>query len=217
MFTGIIQATGVIRDLERYDGDLNIAIDCPGLDLSKTELGDSIAVDGCCLTVVALSDHHFVADVSNETLALTTFGDRALGDVVNLEMALQHGERLGGHLVSGHVDGVSEMLERVDDARSTRMRFSMPRGLARLVALKGSVTLDGVSLTVNAVTDDSLEVNLVPHTLEVTTLGGFQPGRRANLEVDLIARYLDRLLSTRSDGERADALEALARVGLIHE
>jgi riboflavin synthase len=215
MFTGIIQAIGVVRDLEDHAGDLSLGIDCPGLDLSQAELGDSIAVGGCCLTAVSLSEHHFAADVSKETLALTTLADRNLGDPVNLELALRHGDRLGGHLVSGHVDGVGEVLERSGDARSTRMRFSMSASLGPFVALKGSVTVDGVSLTVNAVADDAFEVNLVPHTLAATTLGGLQPGHRVNLEVDLIARYLDRLLSARSNGDRAEALEALARVGLI--
>jgi riboflavin synthase len=217
MFTGIVQATGVIRELEPRDGDLHLGIDCEGLDLSGVELGDSISVDGCCLTAVALSGHGFAADVSNETLALTTLGQRALGDAVNLELALRHGDRLGGHLVSGHVDGIGELATRADDARSTRMRFSMPPAIARFVALKGSVTVDGVSLTVNAVTDDAFEVNLVPHTLEVTTLGGFQPGRAVNLEVDLIARYLDRLLGAEGDADRAAAMDALIKAGIISE
>jgi len=217
MFTGIIQATGVIRDLERREGDLRIGIDCPDLDLSAAELGDSIAVDGCCLTAVTLSDHHFMADVSNETLALTTLGDRALGDAVNLELALRHGDALGGHMASGHVDGVGEVLSREDDARSTRIAFQMPAGLSRFVALKGSVTVDGVSLTVNRVEETSFEVNLVPHTLAVTTLARLQPGLRVNLEVDLIARYLDRLLAAADPKARAVALESLIRAGLIEE
>jgi riboflavin synthase len=217
VFTGIIQATGVIRSLESNEGDLRISIECEDLDLSAAELGDSIAVDGCCLTAVALTDCSFVADVSNETLRLTTLGQRGVGCAVNLETALRHGDRLGGHLVSGHVDGLGRVTARSDDARSTRMNFSMSEELGRFVALKGSVTVDGVSLTVNAVSDEAFEVNLVPHTLAATTLGEFQVSRAVNLEIDLLARYLDRLLEGRDDAERASALDALIRAGLVAE
>lgn len=195
MFTGIVECTGRVADLQPRGGDLRLRVDCPALDLAGMATGDSIAVDGCCLTALEIGDGGFSADVSNETLGLTTLGARELGDALNLERALRHGDRLGGHLVSGHVDGVGEVLAREDDARSTRVRFAMPAELGRFVALKGSVTVDGVSLTVTEVEDAAFSVNLVPHTLEVTTLGALAPGRRVNLEVDLIARYLERLLA----------------------
>jgi riboflavin synthase len=165
------------------------------LDLSRTAIGDSIAVAGVCLTVVALQPRAFSADVSRETLSLTTIGDWRVGRRVNLEPALRAGDALGGHLVSGHVDGVAELCERADEARSQRFRIRVPPALARYVARKGSVALDGVSLTVNAAEQQEFEVNLVPHTLAVTTLAGLAVGERVNLEVDVIARYTERLLA----------------------
>lgn len=163
-------------------------------DLHVGAMGDSIAVNGVCLTVVGHLDTGFAADVSRETLSRTTLGHLATGNTVNLEAALRAGDPLGGHLVSGHVDGLAELLERKPDARSVGMRFAAPPTLARYLAAKGSVTLDGISLTVNTVTDNTFSVNVVPHTLAVTTLGMRQPGDTINLEVDMLARYVERML-----------------------
>jgi riboflavin synthase len=199
MFTGIIQAVGRVQTLTPRGGDIQLAIDAGGLSLAQARLGDSIAVNGICLTVTALDGACFTADVSRETLALTTLGEWQLGQRVNLEAALRLGDALGGHLVAGHVDGVAEVLEVHGDARSTRCRLRAPTALAPLLARKGSVTLDGVSLTINAVDRDGCETNLVPHTLAVTTLGAWRAGTRVNIEVDLMARYAERLWSTRDE------------------
>jgi riboflavin synthase len=195
MFTGIIQDVGEIRAIEPRGGDLRLGVGVTRLELAGHALGDSIAVAGVCLTVAGLSERGFLADVSRETLALTTVGSWQVGRRVNLEPALRAGAALGGHIVSGHVDGVAEVLSRTPDARSERLRLHAPRQLARYIARKGSVTLDGVSLTVNDVDGESFGVNLVPHTLVVTTLGELQPGGRVNLEIDVIARYAERLLA----------------------
>jgi riboflavin synthase len=194
MFTGIIQDVGSILALESRDGDARLTVGVDQLDLARTAVGDSIAVAGVCLTVVALQPRGFCADVSRETLALTTIGDWRAGRRVNLEPALRAGDALGGHLMSGHVDGVAEICARTDEARSERFRIRVPQALARYVARKGSVALDGVSLTVNAAEQLEFEVNLVPHTLAVTTLAELAVGERVNLEVDMIARYVERLL-----------------------
>ncbi len=194
MFTGIIQAVGEIVAVESIGGDARLRIDTGGLDLAGAGLGDSIAVSGVCLTVVDFSPGFFAADVSQETLSLTTLGDAREGSCVNLEPALTLATPLGGHLVSGHVDGVGSLLSMDSDARSTRMEFESPPVLSRYIARKGSITIDGTSLTVNAVEDDKFSVNIVPHTLERTIMGGYTAGTRVNLEVDLIARYLERLV-----------------------
>jgi riboflavin synthase len=194
MFTGIVQSVGTIAAVEPRGEDRRLRVRAGGLDLARAHLGDSIAVSGACLTVVDLDRDAFAADVSNETLACTTLGTLAAGDRVNLEPALTPATPLGGHLVSGHVDGVGELLAREQDARSMRMRLRVPAELSRYVARKGSVCIDGVSLTVNDVDGDTFGVNLVPHTLEHTTLGDFAPGRLVNVEVDLLARYVERLL-----------------------
>jgi riboflavin synthase len=194
MFTGIIQAVGRIAAIEKHAGDARLRIDTGTLDMSDVQLGDSIAVSGVCLTALECGANAFSADVSNETLTRTTLGSLRTGSRVNLEKALTPASRLGGHLVSGHVDGVGEVTERSADARSVRYRIQAPAALARYIAAKGSVCLDGVSLTVNVVDGAQFELNIVPHTLQATTLGEYQPGRRVNLEVDLIARYLERLL-----------------------
>ncbi|HEY8386361.1 MAG TPA: riboflavin synthase [Porticoccaceae bacterium] len=199
MFTGIVESLGTIASLEERGGDLRIAISTRELDMSRVQLGDSIAVNGVCLTAVALPGDGFVADVSRETLALTTLGQWQVGDQVNLERALTPESRLGGHIVSGHVDGVGEVVSRHSDARSERFRLRVPAGLARYIAHKGSVAVDGVSLTINRVDGAEFEINIVPHTLERTVIGSYQPGVRVNIEVDVIARYLERLLL----GERA--------------
>lgn len=204
MFTGIVQDMGQVAALERRGGDLRLRIAVERLDLSATRTGDSIAVSGVCLTALdidvgdraASRPASFAADVSNETLALTTLGRLVMGSRVNLEPALRAGDALGGHLVSGHVDGLGELVSLRDDARSVRMQFSCPAELARFFARKGSVAIDGVSLTVNEVGAAGFTVNLIPHTLQVTTLGELQPGRRVNLEVDQVARYVERLLGS---------------------
>jgi riboflavin synthase len=194
MFTGIVQDVGRILALEAVGGDTRLTVGVDRLDLSRCAIGDSIAVAGVCLTAIALESRAFSADVSRETLALTTIGDWHAGRRVNLEPALRAGDALGGHLVSGHIDGVGEVRTRVEEARSQRVRIRVPAALARYFARKGSIALDGVSLTVNAVEEQELEVNLVPHTLVVTTLAELAVGDRVNLEVDLIARYVERLV-----------------------
>jgi riboflavin synthase len=195
MFTGIVQDVGRILALEALGGDTRLTVGVDRLDLARTAIGDSIAVAGVCLTAVALEPRAFSADVSRETLALTTIGDWRVGQRVNLEPALRAGDALGGHLVSGHIDGVAEVRARFDEARSQRFRIRLPQPLARYIARKGSVALDGVSLTVNAIEQQEFEVNLVPHTLAATTLAALAVGNRVNVEVDLIARYTERLLA----------------------
>ena len=199
MFTGIIQAVGRVAGMEPKGGDLRLRIDTGKLDLADVQLGDSIAVNGVCLTAVELPGDGFVADVSRESLDLTSLGSLKTGSPVNLEKALTLESRLGGHLVSGHVDGIGRVLERRDDARSVRFTIEAPRLLARYIAHKGSICVDGVSLTVNAVEGARFELNIVPHSLSHTIMADYRPGSAVNLEVDLIARYLERLLL----GERA--------------
>ena len=194
MFTGIIEAMGEIAELQPRSGDFRLRIRSGKLDLGDVQLGDSIAVNGVCLTAVGLPGDGFLADVSRETLSLTTLGALKTGDPVNLEKALTLASRLGGHLVSGHVDGLGSVIERHDDARSVRFTIEAPAELARYIAHKGSITVDGTSLTVNAVNGRRFDLNIVPHTLQETIIGGYVSGRRVNLEVDLLARYLERLL-----------------------
>ncbi|HEY1725188.1 MAG TPA: riboflavin synthase [Steroidobacteraceae bacterium] len=195
MFTGIVQDIGQVAAIEPRAGDLRLTITTERLDLGRSAIGDSIAVAGVCLTAIELQPHAFSADVSRETLAHTTIGDWQPGRRVNLEPALRAGDALGGHLVVGHVDGVAQIHGRIEVARSQCFRIQAPDELARYLARKGSVAIDGVSLTVNAVSGSQIEVNLVPHTLEVTTLAELSAGDRVNLEVDLIARYTERLLA----------------------
>lgn len=193
MFTGIVQTRGAVTRLEARGGDARLVIDAP--DLGEFQVGDSISVSGTCLTAAARTERGFAADVSRETLDRTTLGALGTGAAVNLELSLTLASPLGGHLVSGHVDGVGELLSQEEDARSRRLRFRAPEGLARYLAAKGSVCVDGVSLTVNEVEGREFEVNVIPHTAAVTTLGDARPGSRVNLEADLIARYVERLLS----------------------
>jgi riboflavin synthase len=209
MFTGIIEAVGEIKRVEQQQGDVRLTVATAGLNLSDAQLGDSIAVNGVCLTAIELSDKQFVADVSNETLSATTMADIKAGSPVNLECALQAQTRLGGHMVSGHVDGVGRVLERKADARSVRFTFEMPVEISRYVAQKGSICIDGISLTVNTVDDASFSVNIVPHTLEMTTLGNRHVGDAVNLEVDVIARYLERLMLGQSSTESCVDYKAL--------
>ena len=201
MFTGIIQAVGCVAALQPRGGDLRLRVHAAGLDLAQVALGDSIATNGVCLTVTAKESDGYWADVSAESVACTTLGALRVGDPLNLELALTPSGRLGGHLVSGHVDGVGEVIARRVDGRSLRLRLRAPAGLARYIAAKGSICVDGISLTVNAVDGAEFDLNIVPHTLAGTSLADVAPGRRVNLEVDLVARYLERLLL----GERAAA------------
>ncbi|HEX7369142.1 MAG TPA: riboflavin synthase [Rhodanobacteraceae bacterium] len=193
MFTGIIQATGRVARIEPRGGDLRFTIEAPELDSTDIALGDSIAVSGCCLTVVAIERDTLAFDISNESLSLTTLGVLRKGDRVNLEKALRLSDRLGGHLVSGHVDGVGTIASIEPDARSQRWSIEAPAALARYIAAKGSVCVDGVSLTVNEVDGACFGVNLIPHTVEQTTFRNRRTGDRVNLEIDLLARYVERL------------------------
>ena len=195
MFTGIVQDVGRVVSRENRDGDVRIVIAFARLDPSGIRIGDSICVQGCCLTAVELRDRTFAADVSRETLSLTTLGDLAPGSPVNLEPSLRAGDPLGGHLVSGHIDGIGQIAAISGDARSTRVEVSVPVALARYIARKGSVAIDGVSLTVNEVQGAAFGINLIPHTQAVTTLGALRTGTRVNIEVDQIARYVERLLA----------------------
>jgi riboflavin synthase len=218
MFTGIIQAVGTVAALQPKGGDLRLRIRTGKLELGTVALGDSIATSGVCLTVVELPGDGFWADVSAETLACTRTGALKIGDRVNLEKALTLATPLGGHLVSGHVDGIGEVVSRRDDGRSVRFRMRAPEMLARYIAAKGSVCVDGISLTVNRVEGAEFELNIVPHTLQETTMGEFNAGHGFNLEVDIIARYLERLML----GEQAAVKDAgitrelLQRRGFLH-
>jgi riboflavin synthase len=194
MFTGIIQAVGRVLDREPRGGDVRLTIACERLDLSRVQVGDSLCVQGCCLTAVELDNNTFGADVSRETLALTTLGSLEPGAPVNLEPALRAGDPLGGHLVSGHIDGVARVTEVHGDGRSLRLTLEASTELARYLAPKGSVALDGVSLTINETAGASFGVNIIPHTQSNTTLGQLAVGARVNLEVDQLARYVHRLM-----------------------
>lgn len=194
MFTGIIEAIGTIRALSPKGGDVRVYVETGKLDLGDVKLGDSIAVNGVCLTAVELPGNGFWADVSRETLACSAFIDLKIGSKVNLEKALTPTSRLGGHLVSGHVDGVGEVISREDNARAVQFKIRAPRELAKYIALKGSITVDGTSLTVNGVNGAEFELTIVPHTLGETVMADYHAGRQVNLEVDLLARYLERLL-----------------------
>jgi riboflavin synthase len=193
MFSGIVQDIGRVERREPREGDLRLTISIARLDLARTRVGDSMCVQGVCLTVTALAAQSFACDVSRETLALTTLGELQDGAAVNLEPALRVGDPLGGHLVSGHVDGTATVVAATADARSCRLCVEAPADLARYIARKGSVALDGVSLTVNEVEGVRFGINLIPHTLEVTTLGRVAAGTRLNLEIDQLARYVERL------------------------
>jgi len=194
MFTGIIIATGQIVSSADRGGDIELGIEAPGLDLGRTALGDSVCVQGVCLTVTRLDGTRFCADVSRETLAKTTLGSLKSGSRVNLEPSLRAGDPLGGHLVSGHVDAVGELVSFAEEARSRRLQFGLPEGLMRFVAPKGSICIDGVSLTVNEVEGHRFGVNIIPHTYQVTTLGELVRGSPVNVEIDVIARYVERLM-----------------------
>ena len=197
MFTGLIEGVGHVAVLETRGGDMRLRIAAGTLPFEHVALGESIAVSGVCLTVIEFDASSFAADASNETLALTTLGTMMVGHALNLERAMRPTDRLGGHLVSGHVDGVGRVLSIHDDARSQRWRFAAPPVLLKYIATKGSICVDGVSLTVNAVDDAGFEVALIPHTVSHTAFSSTHIGDAVNLEVDLVARYVERLLSAR--------------------
>jgi riboflavin synthase len=197
MFTGLIEGVGTLAMREMRGGDARLRIAVGTLPFDNGQLGESISVNGCCLTVVEFDADSFAVDTSNETLALTTLGRLAIGAPLNLERAMLPTDRLGGHLVSGHVDGLGIAARRRDDARAVRWRITAPMALLRYVAHKGSVCVDGVSLTVNEVDDAGFEVALIPHTVERTAFRALCEGDAVNLEVDLLARYVERLLATK--------------------
>ena len=218
MFTGIIEAVGQVVAVQPKNGDLRLRIKTGGLDLADVQLGDSIATNGVCLTVVDLPGDGYWADVSRETLDNTTIPQWRVGQNVNLEKALTPQTRLGGHIVSGHVDGVGEVVSRHPDARSERFRLRAPKALAKYIAHKGSITVDGTSLTVNAVDGAEFELNIVPHTLAHTIMGEYQPGSSINLEVDVLARYLERLMlgdKAAESGSSGITMEFLAQHGFM--
>lgn len=203
MFTGIVTSTGVMTNKTDVGGDCRLHIRCGGLDPKLVHQGESISVSGVCLTMLDPGPQGFHADVSKETLSLTTLGQLHEGQAVNLELALGLEDRLGGHLVTGHVDGKAVLVSRHEDARAERFEFEVPLRLARYIAKKGSVCVDGVSLTVNEVSGCNFSVCLIPHTLEITTLGVLEAGDEVNLEVDLIARYLERLMLPELKGQES--------------
>ena len=219
MFTGIIEAIGKVEHSESRGGDIRLTIACGGLDLSHTELGDSIAVNGVCLTAVELHEQSFSADVSVETMSKTSLGRLAVGNPVNLETALTLNTALGGHLVSGHVDGLGTLVEMHTDARSIRYSFEVDPEIQHYIVAKGSVTIDGTSLTVNGIEGNRFDVNIVPHTQQKTVFQYYQTGSRVNIEVDIIARYLERLLQGRTDAGKVkdqQMLETLIKSGFIN-
>jgi riboflavin synthase len=208
MFTGIIKAKGSISAMNQRSGDVRLTVRSDGLPWSEFEIGESISVNGVCLTAVALHDDGFDTDVSVETLDVTALNSLGPGSDVNLEPAISLGERLGGHLVSGHVDCVGTVTSRSTDARSVRLTIEIPSEYGRYIARKGSVCVDGVSLTINEVSVNAFDLNIIPHTAAVTIIGDYVVGTVVNIEVDLLARYLERLISNDSDGISLDFLKA---------
>jgi len=211
MFTGIIECIGQIKSSKRLGGDVRIVVSAPDFADRVVNLGDSIAVNGVCLTVVEYTEPDFAFDVSIESINHSLIGSWKSGTRVNLEMALLPTTRLGGHLVSGHVDGLATLLELKEDARSWRMLFEVPQNLKKYVAKKGSITINGTSLTVNSVDDCRFDINVIPHTFEVTTLGDIVIGDQVHIEVDLIARYLERLLSGDTDTSENSVSQGISR------
>ena len=208
MFTGIIQAQGTIAAIEKTDGDVRLSVQSTGLPFASYEIGESIAVNGACLTATALRNDGFDVDVSVETLTVTALANLAVGANVNLEPSLSLGDRLGGHLVSGHVDCIGTVVRVGSDARSIRLSIEIPAEFARYVARKGSVCVDGVSLTINEVSGNTFDLNIIPHTAETTTIGDYAVGTTVNIEVDLLARYVERLLAKDKNGLSMEFLEA---------
>jgi riboflavin synthase len=218
MFTGIIQAVGELAAMQPLGGDMRLRINTGKLSLDDVVLGDSIAVNGVCLTVIELPGDGYWADVSRETLDFTTLGDLKPGAPVNLEKALTPQSRLGGHIVSGHVDGVGEVVSLREDARSIRVVLRAPPELAKYIAHKGSICVDGTSLTVNAVNGAEFDLNIIPQTMAETRFSQYQPGSRVNLEVDVIARYLERLLLGEAAADTASGgltMDTLAQNGFL--
>lgn len=216
MFTGIIEAVGSIKNIEPVGGDIRLHVEVGTLDMGDVQLGDSIAVNGVCLTAVEFDKKHFVADVSNETITLTSLKGLSPGSEVNLEKALLPTTRLGGHLVSGHVDGLGEVVSIKEESRSIRLIIRSPDDLKHYIAMKGSICIDGTSLTVNKITDSDFEINIVPHTQQQTIIKNYKPGTKVNLEVDLIARYLERLLMKQDDNAGSGiTLESMAKAGFV--
>jgi riboflavin synthase len=213
MFTGIVQAVGKIVSLQDHGGDRRITLHTGDLDLTGVNAGDSVCVGGVCLTASMIGDHQFTADLSAETLSRTTFAALDIGDQVNLEKALMPQTPLGGHLVMGHVDGVGKVMERRPQGRSARLSIEAPSALVKYIAEKGSICVDGVSLTVNGISAETFDVNIIPHTLERTTLGRVIAGDHVNLEVDLIARYVERLLH----GHQHEAASSTITPGFLAE
>lgn len=203
MFTGIVKAKGRIRSLKKVGGDFCLSVESKGIDWSAIDVGESISVNGVCLTATALRSSGFDADVSMETMKVTALGALTPGSVVNLEPSISLGERLGGHLVSGHVDCVATVAARDKDARSVRLRIELPEEYSRYLAKKGAVCVDGVSLTINEVSAGAFEVNIIPHTAEETIIGDYAVGTTVNIEVDLVARYIERLLTVANDSDSA--------------
>ncbi|MFV0488252.1 MAG: riboflavin synthase [Vibrio fluvialis] len=195
MFTGIVEAVGTLTAITPKGEDITISVDAGKLDMGDVKLGDSIATNGVCLTVVEFNSHSYSADLSLETLKKSGFADYKVGDKVNLEKAMLPTTRFGGHIVSGHVDGVGEIVERNPVGRAIELWVAMPAELSKYVAEKGSITVDGISLTVNDLRKNAFKLTIVPHTTQETTIDHFQVGRKVNLEVDVLARYLERLLS----------------------
>jgi riboflavin synthase len=208
MFTGIIQAQGSIAAIDKVGGDVRLSIQSDGLPFASYAVGESIAVNGVCLTATALRADGFDTDVSTETLSVTSLGDLVIGSKVNLEPSLSFGDRLGGHLVSGHVDCLAKVTTVTKDARSIRLVIDIPAEFARYVAKKGSVCVDGVSLTINAVSASSFDLNIIPHTAETTTINQYSVGTAVNIEVDMLARYVERLLAKDPDGLSLETLKA---------
>lgn len=206
MFTGIIAAIGKVEKIQSQAGDLRLQINSQKLDLSDIKLGDSIAINGVCLTIVEQHKAQISFDVSRESLDRTSLGSLSSGSDVNLEKALAVGDRLGGHFVSGHVDGLATIISIQHSARSIQFRIEVPKGLERYIAEKGSICIDGTSLTVNNVANNWFEVNVIPHTLQETIISHYKVGTKVNLEVDLIARYLERLLPNQESGISRETL-----------
>jgi len=215
MFTGLIEDLGTLRELRRGSSQVRLTVET-AIPAAELHLGDSVAVNGICLTVVDIGHGSFTADVSPETLECSTLGDLSAGSRVNLERALRLSDRLGGHLVSGHVDAIATISERIEDRNAIRFTFRLPAAVNRFVAEKGSVAIDGISLTVNAVSDDTFAVAVIPHTLAMTTLREKKSGDRVNIETDLIARYIARLLGVEKAQQRDPLnLEFLAKHGFL--
>lgn len=217
MFSGIISNVGVVRRSLLSGPDLKLVVDVGAARRDETGIGDSVAVDGVCLTVTGIEGNELSFDVSAESLTRTLLSAKSPGDAVNIELAVLPTTRLGGHIVTGHVDGIGWLEQMEPIGASTRLRFRVPEDLSPFIAPKGSVCIDGISLTVNSVSGDSFEVNIVPHTAQVTTVENYEPGRRVHLEVDIIARYLERLLlgERAADSNGPISLEFLARHGFV--